>query len=166
MSLIAKRAGVATGSLYQHFASKADLYTRVLAVVSEREVALVDAIARTERPAADRLRDGIRTFMRRALHRRRLAYALIAEPCDAAIDHARLKYRAALGRVCERLIASGVATGEFSVPSAAIAAACVTGAMMEALVGPLAPEAAAASAEGEQLVETTARLCVAMVLAR
>ncbi|MCC7123304.1 MAG: TetR/AcrR family transcriptional regulator [Acidobacteria bacterium] len=163
MALIANRAGVATGSVYRHFTSKADLYARVLATVSEREIAAVDVIARADRPATDRLRDGIRAFMQRALHRRQLAYALIAEPCEPEIDRARIEYRVALARVCERLIADGVMRGEFRVASPAVAASCVTGAMMEALVGPLAPQAQPQSAQAEALVTETARLCVAMV---
>ena len=39
IALIAARAGVATGSVYRYFDSKADLYAQVLGLVSEREVA-------------------------------------------------------------------------------------------------------------------------------
>ena len=48
IALIAARAGVATGSVYRYFDSKADLYAQVLGLVSEREVAVVAAIAEAE----------------------------------------------------------------------------------------------------------------------
>jgi AcrR family transcriptional regulator len=163
MALIAARAGVATGSMYRHFTSKADLFAQVLAVVSQREVDVVDAIGRGTRPAAARLREAVTAFMKRALARRRLAYALIAEPCEPEIDRARLVYRAALARALERLIADGVRRGEFRTAQAATAASCVAGAMMEALVGPLAPDVPADSRAAGALVRTTADLCVTML---
>ena len=98
IALIAAQAGVATGSIYRHFTSKADLFAHVLAVVSQREVAVVDGIGGGTGPAAARLREAVTTFMQRALKRRRFAYALIAEPCEPEIDRDRLMYRAALAR--------------------------------------------------------------------
>ena len=163
MALIAARAGVATGSMYRHFTSKADLFAQVLAMVSQREVEVVDAIGRGTGAAAPRLREAVTTFMKRALQRRRLAYALIAEPCEPEIDRARLVYRAALARALERLIADGVARGEFRAAQASTAASCVAGAMMEALVGPLAPDVRADSRTAGTLVRTTADLCVTML---
>ncbi|MEZ5287197.1 MAG: helix-turn-helix domain-containing protein [Vicinamibacterales bacterium] len=163
IALIAARAGVATGSVYRHFASKADLFAEVLALVSQREVDVVDAFARGEGPAPDRLRDAVATFMTRALRRRRLAYALIAEPCEPAIDQARLVYRAALVRAFERLVEDGLVRGEFRKVHAATAASCVAGAMMESLVGPLAPDVAPETRTATTLVRNTAALCVAML---
>jgi AcrR family transcriptional regulator len=163
MALIAAKAGVATGSIYRHFTSKADLFAQVLAAVSQREVDVVDDIGRRAGPAPARLREAVTTFMKRALKRRRLAYALIAEPCEPEIDRARLVYRAALARALERLIADGVAGGEFRAAQASTAASCVAGAMMEALVGPLAPDVRADSRTAATLVRTTADLCVTML---
>jgi AcrR family transcriptional regulator len=163
MALIAARAGVATGSMYRHFTSKADLFAQVLAVVSQREVDVVDDIGRGAGSAPARLREAVTTFMKRALKRRRLAYALIAEPCEPEIDRARLVYRAALARALERLIAAGVAAGEFRTAQPSTAASCVAGAMMEALVGPLAPDVRADSRTAGTLVRTTADLCVTML---
>jgi AcrR family transcriptional regulator len=163
IALIAARAGVATGSVYRHFASKADLFAQVLADVSEREISVVEAIAAGTGPVERRLRDAVTTFMARALARRRLAYALIAEPCEPEIDRERLVYRAALARVLQALITEGVAARRFRAPSAAVAASCVAGAMMEALVGPLAPDVAPDTRAADSLVRTTADHCLAML---
>ena len=140
IALIAHRADVATGSIYRHFDSKADLYAQVLAMVSEREVAVVAAIVDSEGSCAQRLTDCITAFSLRAMRGRRLAYALIAEPCEPAINAARLKYRAALADQIARVIKQGIASGEFIDIDVRLGASCVTGAFMEALVGPLAPE--------------------------
>ena len=164
IALIAHRAGVATGSVYRHFDSKAHLYAQVLAMVSERELAVIRAIVDSEGPAAQRLVDAVFMFSLRALRGRRLAYALIAEPCEAEIDVARLRYRAALADEIARLIRAGVASGEFVDVDAAIAASCVTGAFMEALVGPLAPEAAPDSAAARRVAQAIAALTARMLL--
>lgn len=163
VALVAARADVATGSVYRHFASKADLFAHVLAVVSQREIANVERIATGPGPADRRLRQAVTSFMQRALAGRRLAYALIAEPCEPEIDRERLVYRAALAAVFERLIADGIAARRFRAVSPPIAASCLAGAMMEALVGPLAPQVVPDSAPAARLVRETATLCVAMV---
>ena len=84
---------------------------------------------------------------------RRLAYALIAEPCEPEIDAARLKYRAALADQIARLVRRGIESGEFVQIEPNVAASCVTGAFMEALVGPLAPEADPDSDGASNLLE-------------
>lgn len=163
IALIAHKAGVATGSVYRHFDSKADLYAQVLAMVSEREVAVVAAIVDSEGPAAQRLVDAIYMFTLRAMRARQLAYALIAEPCEPEIDRARLTYRAALADQIRRLMEEGIETGEFVDMDPRLAASCVTGAFMEALVGPLAPEAEPGSAKAKELAHSIATVAARMV---
>jgi AcrR family transcriptional regulator len=166
IALIAARAGVATGSVYRYFDSKADLYAQVLGLVSEREVAVVAAIAEAEGSASQCLVDAIYTFSIRAMRGRRLAYALIAEPCEPEIDAARLKYRAALADQIARLVRRGIASGEFIQIDANVAASCVTGAFMEALVGPLAPEAAPDSDAAKAIAQEIAGLSARMLFQR
>jgi AcrR family transcriptional regulator len=163
IALIAHQAGVATGSVYRHFESKADLYAQVLALVSEREIAMIAAIIDSGGTAAQRLVDAIFTFSWRAIRAKQLAYALIAEPCDPEIDQARLKYRAALADQIRRLIEEGVKSGEFIEIDARLAASCITGAFMEALVGPLAPEGPADSAVAKKLARSIAAVSARMI---
>jgi AcrR family transcriptional regulator len=164
IAFIAARAGVATGSVYRYFDSKADLYAQVLALVSQREVEVVAAIADADGTAAQRLVDAIQAFTLRAMRGRRLAYALIAEPCEPEIDAARLKYRAALSDQFARLVREGVRSGEFINVDANLAASCITGAFMEALVGPLAPEAKPDSAAAKNLAASIAHLAARMLV--
>lgn len=164
IALIAARAKVATGSVYRYFESKADLYTEVLSMVSSREVAVMQAIVDGKGPAAERLARAVEVFVRRAMQARRLAYALAAEPCDPEIDAARLQFRAAFARNIARAIRAGVESGEFAKIDENVAASCVTGAFMEALVGPLAPEAKPDSKAADRIASTIARLCVRMLL--
>ena len=163
IALIAHRADVATGSVYRHFDSKAELYAEVLAMVSAREIAVVAAIVDSGGPAAQRLVDAIYMFCLRAMRARQLAYALIAEPCEPEIDRARLKYRAALAEQIRTLVAEGIEQGEFIDIDARLAASCITGAFMEALVGPLAPEAAPGSRNSKELARSMAALAARMV---
>jgi AcrR family transcriptional regulator len=162
IALIAHRAQVATGSVYRHFDSKADLYAQVLAMVSEKEAAVIAAIVDSEGSAAQRLVDAIYMFCLRALRGRRLAYALIAEPCEPEIDQARLRYRSRLADQFARVIGQGVKSGEFIAVEPALGAACVTGALMEALIEPLAKpgkqDAAVMSAVAQSIAALVARM--------
>jgi AcrR family transcriptional regulator len=139
VAVVASVADVATGSVYRHFPSKASLFAEMLRVVCDRELAVVRAIAgERERPALDRISDGVATFARRALRGEGLAYAVIVEPMDPDVDQVRLAARARLAAVFAGLISEGVASGEFGPQDAELRGAAIVGALLEALVGPLA----------------------------
>ncbi len=79
---VARRAGVATGSVYRHFPSKADLFAEVFRRASQREVDVLRSMADRSEPVANRLAAWVEAFVRRALAEPVRAYALIAEPVD------------------------------------------------------------------------------------
>lgn len=140
VSHVAAAAGLATGTVYRYFPSKADLCVEVLSTVSQREVDVLDAIANGSEPAGQRLHAAVSTFVSRAMRNRRLAYALIAEPCDPEIDQARLTYRHAISKQIMRIVRDGQETGAFRTgldPS--VAATVIVGGFMEGLIGPLSP---------------------------
>lgn len=140
MAAVAARAGIATGSVYRHFPSKAELAVELFRTVVSREVAAVsEAAARAEHTsAAERVVAVIETFALRALKSPRLAYALLAEPVDPAVDAERLVFRRAFRDVFAARIAEGVRAGELPPQDASLTASALVGAGAEALVGPLA----------------------------
>jgi AcrR family transcriptional regulator len=157
---VAARAGVATGSIYRHWAAKAELCAEIVATVSERELAIVKAVADGDGSPLEKLDAAVRTFAARALRGRRLAYALIAEPVDPEVETVRLDYRARLAHCFERILREGIMRGEFPRLDPAVAAACIVGAFMEALVGPLAPAGATGARADRHLAEQIAKFCL------
>jgi AcrR family transcriptional regulator len=166
ISVIASRSDLATGSIYRYFDSKVDLCVQVLAQVSEREAQVVAGIVDSDGDATSRLRDAVAMFVRRAAREPRLAYALIAEPCEPELDEARLKYRDALAGQFARLIAEGIRRGEFIDMPPDVLSTCVIGAMMEPLIRPLARAVTHPLPEIETLAEQVATVCVRMVRAK
>jgi AcrR family transcriptional regulator len=138
---VASRAGLAVGTLYRHFPSKAELFTEVFRRASQRELDVVVEVAAADaRGAAERIAGAAEAFARRALAGPVLAYALIAEPVDPAVESERLVlrrgYRDAFGRVLEQ----GVAAGELQPHDVQTLAAVLVGGLGEALVGPLSAQ--------------------------
>ena len=89
--------------------------------------------------ASQRLAAAVETFARRALRGRRLAWALLAEPVDPAVEAERLAFRRAYAADFARVLRDGVAAGELAPQNVELTAAALVGALGEALVGPLSP---------------------------
>ena len=137
---VAAAAGIATGTVYRYFPSKAELFAEVLSLVSQREVDVLTEIAQADGSSTLRLHSAVSTFVKRAMRNPRLAYALIAEPCDKEIDAARLVYRAAISQVIHSMVSVGQVAGEMrSDVQPDIAATVIVGGFMEGLIGPLSP---------------------------
>ncbi len=138
VAAIAERAGVASGTVYRHFASKAALFLEVFRVVCTGEERAMRAAADAAGPGAvDRLEAVLATFARRALQNRRLAWALLAEPVDPLVDAERLAYRERYASLVEAELTAAVAVGEIPAQDVAFTAAALVGGCGEALVGPL-----------------------------
>jgi len=147
---IAERAGVAAGTLYRHFPSKAELFAELFRHVCEGEVRAMQAVG--ERPAAshvERLEHVLGTFAERALRNPRLAWALIAEPVDPLVDAERLAYRAEYARLLVAGLRAAIAAGEVPEQNVELTAAALVGGVGEALVGPLSPVAASRPGRAE-----------------
>jgi len=140
VNAVAQKAGIATGAVYKHFDSKAQLCAAVFRIATEKEVAMVKEAALRAGEPAMRLLDAIETFAVRALRGRRLAYALIAEPVDTLVDKERLHYRHAYAEIFQQLVEDGMRTGDFPAQESAVSAAALVGVISESLVGPLSWE--------------------------
>jgi AcrR family transcriptional regulator len=137
---VAERAGVAVGTVYRHFPSKSDLFAEVFREASQHEVdAMRAAVEGSSGSAADRVTAGIDTFARRALRGRRLAWALLAEPVDPAVEAERLHFRHSYRDLMAAVIAEGIEAGELPAQDVDATAAALIGAIGEAMVGPLSP---------------------------
>jgi AcrR family transcriptional regulator len=142
MVAVARRAGLATGSVYRHFPAKADLVAEVFRTAAQREVDVVARAAALELTAAEAVAAVIETFAGRALRAPRMAYALLAEPVDPAVEAQRLVFRRAYAEAFAGIITRGIAAGELPAQDVTISAAALVGALGEALLGPLAAGAA------------------------
>jgi AcrR family transcriptional regulator len=143
VAAVAARAGVATGTVYRHFPSKAGLVTEVFRVAAGREVAAVAEAVHRPGGVVDRITAVIETFAGRAFKAPRLAYALLAEPVDLeAIAAERLIFRRAYRDLVAATVADGIARGVLPPQNPDVTAAALVGAIAEALVGPLAAGAA------------------------
>jgi AcrR family transcriptional regulator len=140
VAAVAARAGIAAGTVYKHVDSKADLVAEVFRVVVTREVDAVRAAVAATGSPQERAVAVIETFAGRALKAPRLAYALLAEPVDPAVDALRLEFRTAFRDVVAGVIAEGVAGGSIPPQNPQVVAAALVGAIGEALVGPLATD--------------------------
>ena len=81
------------------------------------------------------------TFAARALRDRRLSFAAIAEPVDAELDVERRAFRKALAEEFANRIAAAAAGGHLPAQDAALAGNALLGLLVEATIGPLAPDA-------------------------
>lgn len=147
VAAVAQGAGVATGTVYRHFPSKSDLFTEVFRVASQREVDAVAAAAGADTEAQRRIEAAVGTFARRALQGRRLAWALLAEPVDPAVEAERLQFRRAYADVFAGIIEDGIQHHQLPEQDAQFTATALVGAIGEALVGPLSPTHAPADAD-------------------
>jgi AcrR family transcriptional regulator len=154
MSVVAKRCGIAIGTIYRHFGSKAELLAQIFKYCTEHEVHMVARAAAEPGLVATRLQKACLVFGDRALHSQRLAYALIAEPVDPLVEQQRLIFRHAFGQIFEQLIIEGIASGELSALNPGISAAAIVGLLSEILVSPLTQLSTHSANDPEPLIHT------------
>jgi AcrR family transcriptional regulator len=155
---IARRADIATGTVYRHFPSKSELFAEAFRRASARELAVMAELAEDgSRPARERLAAAAEAFARRALAEPKRAYALLAEPVDPAVEAERLIFRRGYRDVFARTIEQGIDAGELPPQDSRTVAAALVGALGEALVGPLSP---GRRGSHETLIATLVQFCL------
>lgn len=137
VTAVADAAGIAAGSVYQHFASKAALAVEVFRRAAGHEVDVLESVLNGSGTPVERLADGVRVFARRALESRGLAHALLAAPADAAVGAERLVFRRRYRALFAEVIREGMAQGLLPPQNGEVTAAALTGAIGEVLVAPL-----------------------------
>ena len=151
---IAERAGVAAGTVYRYFPGKIELVGALIESVSGREIAELRRAADVAPGPLSALAAAIVTFAARALRSRRLTWAVIAEPVDADTDAVRQGYRKALVAEIEARIRAAIDGGHLPEQDASLAAPAILGALLEGLVGPLAPAGLDDPARAREAVQT------------
>lgn len=136
---VAERAGIAAGTVYRYFPSKTELIAELVSALARSEVAALNKAADAAPGPLSALAAAMATFAARSLSDRRLAFALLAEPVDRDADGARSAYRKTLVHLLEARIGTAVAGGHLPDQDSATTAAALLGALVEGLVGPLAP---------------------------
>jgi AcrR family transcriptional regulator len=152
MAAVAEGAGVATGTVYRHFPSKSELFAEVFRVASQHEVDAVAEAASHGDPAT-RIVSAVETFARRALRGRRLAWALLAEPVDPAVEAERLVFRRAYAQVFSASLRAGVLDGSLPPQDPDLTAAALVGAIGEVVTR-------ASDFDEEALVASLVQFCL------
>lgn len=150
---VAARAGIAAGTVYRYFPAKTALVEALVGAHAEIEIAAIRAAADAAPGPLSALAAAIVTFAARALRQRRLTWAVVAEPVDADIDHARAAFRRMLTAEIEGRVAAAVAERQLADIDAGLAARALVGVLLEALIGPLAPDVGTEAAKGREAVQ-------------
>ncbi|WP_392673177.1 TetR/AcrR family transcriptional regulator [Streptomyces sp. LN785] len=137
VTAVADSAGIAAGSVYQHFPSKAALAVEVFRRAAGREVEVLGEVLRGPGSPVVRLAAGVQVFARRALENRGLAYALLAAPAEPAVGAERLDFRRRYRSLFAEVVHQGMADGLLPEQNGEVTAAALTGAIGEVLVAPL-----------------------------
>ncbi|MDN5758669.1 MAG: TetR/AcrR family transcriptional regulator [Tomitella sp.] len=137
---IAEECETSVGSVYSYFDGRAELLAEVFRGGADHELAQVrKAVADAGPDAAAKVDALVATFASRAFAGRRLAWSLLFEPVDPAVDAERLRFRSAYVALGERVLREGLSRGELPKQNVSITSAAVIGAISEALVGRLSP---------------------------
>ena len=155
---VARRAGVATGTLYRHFESKSALFAEAFRRAARRELdAFASATADDGRDTTERIGAAVEAFARRALAEPTRAYALLAEPVDPAVEAERLEFRRGYRDVLAEIMQQGIDRDELMPHDTQTFSAALIGATAEALIGPLSTQPR--PADDEALVASLVSFC-------
>jgi AcrR family transcriptional regulator len=139
IAAVAERAGIAAGTVYRYFPSKTELVEALVAAESAAEIAALARAAEAAPGPLSALAAAIVTYAARALANRRLAFALVAEPVEPELDSLRARHRVALAGEIEKRLRAALERNLLPAQDAGTAAAALVGALIEGLIGPLAP---------------------------
>jgi len=122
--------------------------------VAEGEIEAVRQAADAAPGPLSAVAAAVATFGARALRDRKLAWAVIAEPVDTDTDAVRQQYRRDLAAEIETRIRAAIAGGHLPEQDAGLSAAALVGALLEGLIGPLAPDGMDDPARSREAVQT------------
>jgi AcrR family transcriptional regulator len=151
---VAQRAGIAAGTVYRYFPAKTDLVTALIKGCAEADLAMIREAARAAPGPLSALSASIVSFAARALQQPRLSWAVLAEPIDPDLGPARSEFRERLAGQIEECLRAAIERGSLPAQDTAVTAAAIVGALLEGLLGPLAPHHAAETGKRRDAVQT------------
>lgn len=138
MKDIAQLAEMSEGAIYRYFPTAIELFVEVFRTVASGELEAARQATQIVGPANVRLARALRAHLERALRRPRLAYALLAEPLAPELEGVRLLFRKSFLELFADVMREAIESDEYVAFDVHMAAACMTGALDEALIWPLA----------------------------
>ena len=163
VAAVAAAAGVATGTVYRYFPSKADLISELIADVSRDELAAIRRAADAAPGPSSALAAAVTTVAVHVLSQRKLAWGILAEPVDVDVTASRLASRREIAGEIAARIDAAVRAGHLPAQDTALAATALLGALHESLVGPLAPDNLDDPAKLRDAVQTVTLLALRAV---
>jgi len=137
---VARRAGIAAGTVYRYFPSKTELIAALLDELRARECAALREAAAAAPGPLSALAAAVVTFAARALANRRLILAATMAPAQAVAKGDHVKLRRSLAAAFRELVGAAIAAGHIPAQDTELAAAALLGLLLEGLVGSLAPQ--------------------------
>jgi AcrR family transcriptional regulator len=155
IAAVAERAGIAAGTVYRYFPSKTDLVAALIEALSQRELSAMHAAADAAPGPLSALAASIATFAARARYARTLIWAATCEAVEPELDGLQRAFRQALAAELSVRIQAAGAGRHLPELDANVAAPAIIGALMEGLIGPLAPPDGDAAAQREAVQTAT-----------
>lgn len=156
---VAERAGIAAGTVYRYFPTKADLVEALLRTIAEEEIAALRNSATAAPGPLSALAAAIVTFLMRTMRRPGLLAAVLTVPAERELEGLRLVWRRALVAEFETAVRAALAAGHLPGQEAKLAASAIFGILAECAVKPLA-ESPADPAQRRSLAQAAALLAL------
>ena len=159
VAAIAERAGVATGTLYRHFPSKADLFVELFRAIGDAELAAMHGRGRGDAQRRRGARRGDRDVRRpRAVAPAARVGARLRAARRRPSTPSASRYRRAYARRMARFVRERVERGELPDQDPDTTAAALIGGIVEALVSPLSP-VAGGNADPDAVIAALTAFC-------
>src|SRR5262249_422531 len=136
IAAVAHRADIAAGPISRFFPTKNSPVAEVIPAAAGRGLIAMHAAGDAAPGPLSAVTACVATFAARALHDRRLAWAIMAEPIDPDIDTLRLNFRRAIAAELEMRIRTAIAEVHFADPDGRVAALGGSGALRDRLHWP------------------------------
>lgn len=143
---VAERAGIAAGTVYRYFPTKADLVAALLKAIAEQEAGAIRSAVNAAPGPLSALAAAIVTFATRTMRRPGPVNVLLTEPVERELDGLRLDCRRALVGEFEAAMRAAIAGGHLPTQETGIGAAAVFGLLVECATDPLASDRAGPAA--------------------